>query len=73
MSLFSKLILLTNLEHLADILILLLLGKFISEIHEHRISSNKRHPLISAAPLGIHIEISASPFNKCCTSTFDAD
>ena len=26
----------------------------------YRISSNKRRPLISVAPLGIHIEISAS-------------
>ena len=30
-------------------------------------------PLISAAPLGIHIEISASPLNKHRTSTCDTD
>ena len=43
MSLFSKLILLTNLEYLSDIFMCFFLGKFISEIHEY--SQNLRNPV----------------------------
>ena len=46
-------------------------------IHIYRIFPNKRRPLTSAAPLDIHIEISASvlkvpPFNKRRTSKYGA-
>ena len=41
MSLFSKLILLTNLGYLADILMCFFLGKSISEIHEYSQKSEK--------------------------------
>ena len=38
----------------------LFFSKFTYRISSKRRASNKRRPLISAAPLGIHIEISAS-------------
>ena len=41
MSLFSKWIVLTNLEYLTDILMCFFLGKFISEIHEYSQKSEK--------------------------------
>ena len=41
MSLYSKLIILTNLVHLTDILICFLFGKFISEIREYWQKSEK--------------------------------
>ena len=57
MSLFSKLILLTNLEYLIDILICFFLGKFIPEIHEFN-SSLRMHILLAThAILQIHRNI----------------
>ena len=41
MSLFSKLMLLTIVEHLTNILMCFLLGKFLSEIHEYLQKSEK--------------------------------
>ena len=41
MSLFSKLIVLTNLEDLTNILMCFFLGKFISKIHEYSEKSEK--------------------------------